>query len=141
MDGSAFDHLTKTLTLAGSRRRVLGGLLAGALDQLGRAPEGARAHDPSKKCKKKSGKQKKKCLKKAKKHNAQHASQSPTRGSDPGPDPTPQVQVFESPGTFMFTTSVAGTLRIEAYGAGGGAWGSWGQRHRWLFSDPGRRGW
>jgi hypothetical protein len=77
MDGFAFDHLTKRLTLARSRRRALGGLLVGGLDLLGRAPEGAQAHDPTKNCKKKSGKQKKQCLKKAKKHNAAHARETP----------------------------------------------------------------
>lgn len=35
MDGSRFDALTRTLTVAGSRRRALGGLLAGASGVLG----------------------------------------------------------------------------------------------------------
>ena len=35
MDGSTFDALTRTLTIAGSRRHTLGGLLSGALDLLG----------------------------------------------------------------------------------------------------------
>jgi hypothetical protein len=35
MDGSHFDGLIKTLTAPGSRRRALGGLLAGALGFLG----------------------------------------------------------------------------------------------------------
>lgn len=35
MDGSTFDHLTRTLTAAGSRRRTLGGVLAGTLGLLG----------------------------------------------------------------------------------------------------------
>jgi hypothetical protein len=31
MDGSRFDHLVVSLTIPGSRRRALGGLLAGAV--------------------------------------------------------------------------------------------------------------
>jgi hypothetical protein len=73
MDGFRFDRLTRTLTSAGSRRRALGGLMLGSLGLLGHErSEDAAAHDPSKKCKKKSGEAKKKCLKKAKKHNATH---------------------------------------------------------------------
>jgi hypothetical protein len=73
MDADRFDSLTRSLTAAGSRRRALAIALGGALAALlGYQVEEIDAHDPSKKCKKKSGKQKKKCLKKAKKHNATH---------------------------------------------------------------------
>ena len=76
MDAARFDALAKSLTDAHSRRGALGGLLAGALGVLGVRSEEAEAHDPRKKCKKKSGDAKKKCLKKAKKHNAQHAAEA-----------------------------------------------------------------
>ena len=81
MDADRFDTLTRALTAAGSRRRALSSLLTGALGILGwQNREETRAHDLSKRCKKKSGNAKKKCLKKAKKHRAQHASEgsSPT---------------------------------------------------------------
>ena len=84
MDAERFDTLTRTLTLARTRRRALGGLLLGSLGLLGRGAENADAHNAVKKCKKKSGKQKKKCLKKAKKHNAEHAAETP---SPPPPAP------------------------------------------------------
>jgi len=73
MDGSHFDALTRALSTAGSRRRALGGLLAGALGVL-RWPEQeeTQAHNALEACKKKSGKAKKKCVKKARKHNATH---------------------------------------------------------------------
>ena len=78
MDGSAFDRLTRSLTLAGSRRRALGGLLLGSLGLLGgRGADHADAHNALLACKKKSGKAKKKCVKKAKAHNAQHAAETP----------------------------------------------------------------
>src|SRR5687768_13634704 len=62
MDGSTFDALTRTLTIAGSRRHTLGGLLAGALGLLGSRPEDAAAKKkPCPPCKKrKKGKCKKK---------------------------------------------------------------------------------
>jgi hypothetical protein len=78
MDGSRFDRLTKTLSAPGSRRRALGGLLAGTLGLLGwHDGDEITAHDLKAKCKKKSGAAKKKCLKKAKKHAAQHAREVP----------------------------------------------------------------
>jgi len=78
MDGTHFDALTRTLWMTGSRHGARRGLLLGALGLLGwREVEEAAAHNPLKKCKKKSGKQKKKCLKKAKAHNAQHAAETP----------------------------------------------------------------
>lgn len=43
MDGSAFDRFTRTLTTAGSRRRALGGMLAGTLGLLGAGAENAAA--------------------------------------------------------------------------------------------------
>jgi hypothetical protein len=67
MDAQSFDSLTRSLTSAGSRRRVLTLALSAALAPL-LAREEAAAHDLRKKCKKKSGKQKKKCFKKAKAH-------------------------------------------------------------------------
>jgi hypothetical protein len=86
MDERRFDTLT--LSLAGSRRRALGGVLAAALGLL-RATEAedAAAHDLTSKCKRKSGEQKKTCLKRARKHNASHstltcpAGQRPCRGA------------------------------------------------------------
>ena len=74
MDANRFDTLTRSLTQIGSRRRALVAALGGALSLLGVAD--ATAHDPLKKCKKKSGKQKKTCIKKAKAHNTQHASET-----------------------------------------------------------------
>jgi hypothetical protein len=75
MDGSRFDRLTKTLSAPGSRRRALGGLLAGTLGLLGwHDGDEITAHDLKAKCKKKSGEAKKKCLKKAKQHNATHSA-------------------------------------------------------------------
>src|SRR5687768_15325565 len=63
MDGFRFDTLTRSLTLAGSRRRALAGLFAGALELLSSQTEQAAA----KNCKKIKNKQKrKKCLAKAK---------------------------------------------------------------------------
>jgi hypothetical protein len=54
MDGSAFDHLTRTLATAGSRRRALGGVLAGAFGLLGVRVEeaAARKKKPCPPCKK-----------------------------------------------------------------------------------------
>jgi hypothetical protein len=77
MDESHFDSLVKDLTAQGSRRRALGGLLAGVVGLLDWPGQEAAAHDLKKKCKKKSGEAKKKCLKKAKKHNAAHALETP----------------------------------------------------------------
>src|SRR5687767_10268917 len=75
MDDSRFDTLTRSLGTAGSRRRALGGLLAGTLGILGwHGGDESAAHDLKKKCKKKSGEAKKKCIKKAKKHAAEHAA-------------------------------------------------------------------
>jgi hypothetical protein len=56
MDGSRFDTLARSLGRAGSRRRALGGLLAGTLGIL-RWHDGddILAHDLKSKCKKKSG--------------------------------------------------------------------------------------
>lgn len=81
MDGPGFDRLTKALTLPGSRRRALSGLLAGGFGLLGTGAEESFAHDLKAKCKKKSGKAKKKCLKKARKHAAQHANNGPLCGN------------------------------------------------------------
>jgi hypothetical protein len=74
MDAARFDALAKSLITARSRRRVLGGLLAGALGLLALRAEETEAHNPIKACKKKSGDAKKRCIKKAKKHNAKHAA-------------------------------------------------------------------
>jgi hypothetical protein len=77
MDGTHFDALTRSLTVAGSRRRALAAALGSALGLLGwHGVEHTAAHDPSKGCKRKSGKAKKKCLKKAKAHNAAHANET-----------------------------------------------------------------
>jgi hypothetical protein len=90
MDGFRFDSLARSLATASSRRRALGGLLAGALGLVGwPGGEDAAAHDLKAKCKKKSGEAKKKCLKKAKKHNATHTTQvlpppNPCPGQPPG---------------------------------------------------------
>ena len=86
MDAGRFDGLARSLATAGSRRRTLGSLLAGAIGLLGlldMRPEEAAAHNPLKACKKKSGRAKKRCIKKAKKHNAQHATEAPA----PAPPP------------------------------------------------------
>jgi len=60
MDSSRFDALTKGLSAAGSRRRVLGGLLAGALGTVlsgASAVEAAKKKKPCPPCKKrKNGK-------------------------------------------------------------------------------------
>src|SRR5688572_27596369 len=60
MDADRFDTLSRSLSTTPSRRgalRVLAGSLLGGLITLG--AEDGDAHDPLKKCKKKSGKQKK----------------------------------------------------------------------------------
>jgi hypothetical protein len=88
MDGFRFDSLARSLATASSRRRALGGLLAGALGLVGwPGGEDAAAHDLKAKCKKKSGEAKKKCLKKAKQHAAAHASEPPP----PPPPPPPPL--------------------------------------------------
>src|SRR5688572_3808816 len=77
MNADRFDTLLRALFQTPSRRgtlRLLAGSVFGGLVTLGASD--AEAHDPSKKCKKKSGKAKKKCLKKAKKHNAEHTAQT-----------------------------------------------------------------
>jgi hypothetical protein len=64
MDGSRFDALARALAESGSRRRALGGFLAGALALLS-------GHEvAAKKCKQKDKKKRRKCRKKA--------SQTPT---------------------------------------------------------------
>ena len=93
MDGIRFDRLTRSLGTAGSRRRALAGLVAGALGLLsGGSDDEAAAHDLKAKCKKKSGTAKKKCLKKAKKHAATHASES-----SPPPPPEPRCPQSTAP--------------------------------------------
>jgi hypothetical protein len=88
MDGFRFDSLARSLATASSRRRALGGLLAGALGLVGwPGGEDAAAHDLKAKCKKKSGEAKKKCLKKAKKHAATHADETPPPPPPPACDP------------------------------------------------------
>ena len=78
MDGPRFDILTRALTAPGSRRRALAAALAGVLGSLDwLASDDTAAHNPLKKCKKKSGKQKKACIRKAKKHNATHVVAAP----------------------------------------------------------------
>ena len=60
MDGSRFDSLARTLGTAGSRRRALGGVLAGAFGILGSRAEEAAAKKKCPPCKKrKQGKCKK----------------------------------------------------------------------------------
>ena len=81
MDGSGFDRLTKALTVLGSRRHALRGLLTGGLGLVATKVDDAGAHDLKSKCKNKSGKSKKNCLKKAKKHKAQHANDGPACGN------------------------------------------------------------
>src|SRR5215207_8857558 len=108
MDPDRFESFLRSLSTSPSRRsalRLLVGSVFGGL--VTRGTGDATAHNALTACRKKSGKQKKKCLKKAKKHNAQHANQLPL-----GPDRTPRVQVFATPGTFIYTAPVAGTLRI-----------------------------
>ncbi len=88
MDGSCFDRLTKTLAGSRSRRRALGGMLAGGLGLLAAGAEDGGAHDLKAKCKKKKGKAKKKCLKQAKAHEATHTTTTtqappPTAECDP----------------------------------------------------------
>lgn len=86
MDAVRFDALARALS---SRRVALAGLLVSTLGLLGRHGIGdILAHDPSRKCKKKSGDQKKKCLKKAKKHKAQHAREAPPAPTEAPPAPT-----------------------------------------------------
>ena len=54
MDDFRFDTLARTLGTAGSRRRALGGLLAGTLGMLGwHGGDESAAHELSQKCKKK----------------------------------------------------------------------------------------
>jgi hypothetical protein len=78
MGQNRFDTLTRSLTVAGSRRRALAAALSGTLGLLGwKKTEDAVAHNASTACKTKSGQQKKKCLKRAKKHNATHAVAAP----------------------------------------------------------------
>ena len=93
MDASRFDRLTRSLSTADSRRRVLGGLLLGALGLLGsQGVEDAAAHNPLASCKKKSGKAKKKCVKKAKAHNATHTVAAPPPPPPPPPTCTDGVK-------------------------------------------------
>src|SRR5687767_8359197 len=111
MDADRFDALSRTLSISPSRRgalRVLAGSAVASLFTLGAVV--VDAHNALPACRKKKGKAKKKCLKKAKKHNATHASETvalppppPPPPPPPGPDRTPQVQVFETPGIFMYT--------------------------------------
>src|SRR5688572_1506255 len=90
MESDRFDALARSLSTTGSRRRTLAFALSGVLAPLF-VREDAAAHDPSKRCKKKSGKAKKKCVKQAKAHDAAHASETPPpcvpdcRGKDCGP--------------------------------------------------------
>ena len=80
MDTDRFDTLTRSLSAVGSRRRAIGGLLAGALAFLGgHEPEQIDAaevdaeHNKLKKCKKiDDKKRRRRCKKDAKKHNASH---------------------------------------------------------------------
>ena len=89
MDGTRFDALTCSLTVAGSRRRALVATLGGALSLLGwQRVDDTAAHSTLKTCKKKSGKARKSCLKKAKAHNAQHASETSAAPPPPPSGPT-----------------------------------------------------
>jgi hypothetical protein len=81
VDADSFDSLARFLTATGSRRRTLALALSGALAPV-LAQGDAEAHDPSRKCKRKSGKQMKTCLRKAKKHNATHTTQAGPTCSD-----------------------------------------------------------
>jgi hypothetical protein len=86
MDDSRFDTLARTLGTAGSRRRALGGLLAGTLGILGwNGGDESAAHDLKAKCRKESGEAKKKCLKKVKKHKAEHAAETSGSSGSSGP--------------------------------------------------------
>jgi hypothetical protein len=88
MDGIRFDALARSLSIPGSRRRALGGLLLGSLGLLSRTEaEDAIAHNLKAKCKKKSGEAKKKCLKKAKKHQATHSGPPSTLSGGSGCTP------------------------------------------------------
>jgi hypothetical protein len=80
MDDFHFDALARSLVTAGSRRRALGGLLAGALGLVrGLDVREGAAHNALKRCKKIDNKAKKqKCVKKAKKHNRTHLSCTPS---------------------------------------------------------------
>jgi hypothetical protein len=101
---------TRSLSIAGSRRPVLVGLLAGAIGLLdwGRAEEAA-AHDTLAKCKKIKDKTKKKtCVKKAKKHNATHTTLIPS--SPPPPPPCGGACAGNTPQCCPATTQDPGGL-------------------------------
>jgi hypothetical protein len=88
MDVDRFDSLTRSIILAGARRRALGGLLLGSLGLLGwTSAKDVSAHDALPACKSKSGKQRKKCLKRARKHNAEHIGTQPPPDTFIPPDP------------------------------------------------------
>ena len=93
MEPCRFDSLTRSLTVAGSRRAALGSLLVGTLGLLGllsaHGDDGA-AHDALLKCKKLKGDRKQKCVKKAKKHNALDAAKVAPPPPPPSPLPSPQ---------------------------------------------------
>jgi hypothetical protein len=77
MDGSHFDALTRFLTIAGSRRRALGGLFVGVLALIGeyRAVDAA-AIKSIKQCKKiKAKKKRKKCINRANQNGANQSTQ------------------------------------------------------------------
>lgn len=92
MNAEHFETLLRSLSAHPSRRgalRLLSGSALGGF--LGwREPGPGEAHDPSQKCRKKSGDKKKKCLKKARKHNASHATETPPDGAGGTTGPTCQ---------------------------------------------------
>ena len=88
MDGERFDAMTKTLAAGPTRRRLLLGLLGGALGLLGGlGREDADAHNPLRACKKIEDRQRRRrCLRRARQHNALHAAQADCLGQADGND-------------------------------------------------------
>ena len=97
MDGSRFDALTKSLALSGSRRRVLAGLLGGALGAvgLGRA-EGAECRPDNSTCREHANC----CSKLCNPPDAQHR-----RRCGPSPTTTTTTSTSPTPSTTTSTTS------------------------------------
>ena len=86
MDGSRFDALTKALAESGSRRRALGGFLAGALALLG----GLQTEEvAAKKCNQKNKKKRRQCRKRATQTTTPPPVTIPTGGVIVPPPPTP----------------------------------------------------
>ena len=93
MDGSRFDALTKALAESGSRRRALGGFLAGALALLG----GLQTEEvAAKKCNQKDKKKRKRCKKKNKGNTTPSPLSPPPGTTAPMPVPCPNCLGFST---------------------------------------------